>query len=308
MGQNMTVVGIVLLNFNNFTDTLECIRCLDRLHSVKYSIILVDNASQELVPKEIINNKKVTLIKNDFNLGFSKGVNIGANYAIDNLACNYIWFLNSDCKVHENALRSMLLIIQSAGDIGAVGSRILNPDATINCLGGGSVNLNTFRSKNILSEKHLNEIDYISGASLLCSAEIFKKLNGFDEWFFLYWEDVDFSFRIKKLGFKLKVALNSIVEHKESNTVSKFYGVKSFFGQESRVYMIVKYSTNKRILLYAITSTLVKYSITFKFRQVFYILAGFASAILKLKFNIYSLPKKYLKKYTMLLSVKLIIV
>lgn len=289
------LVGIVLLNFNNFEDTLDCIHSLATMKSVKYRIIVVDNSSTDLPPAELLDNSHVTFIKNDFNYGFAKGCNIGIKYAIENLGCEYIWLLNNDCKVYSKTLVNMLNLIVSEKNVGAVGSKILYPDGRVQCLGGGQVNFNTLRPKNIVLERELDKIDYICGASILFSSDIFDKTGGLDEWFFLYWEDVDFCLRLKNLGFKLVVALDSIVEHKESGTMSKFSGVKDFFGQQSRVYISYKYSTTK-VLFVSAAATLIKMLLTFKFKRMYYAFSGIVSGVLKINFNINRLPGRIVKK------------
>jgi GT2 family glycosyltransferase len=134
---------------------------------------------------------------------------------------DYIWLLNNDTTVHHAALNSLVDIAKSDQRIGAVGAAIYsahNPHR-LEAWGGGYVSFWLGRSRHFLKRVSDNEIQFITGASLLLSGNIVRKQGFFDEGFFMYWEDADYCFRLRRAGWKLAVAGESKIWHKGSASV-----------------------------------------------------------------------------------------
>lgn len=105
---------IILVNYNGYKDTIECIKSLKNLKYNNYKIIIVDNASSDNSINELNQyvSKNIILLKSDKNIGFSGGNNIGIRYAIDNGA-EYIMLLNNDTEVEPNFLEYMINAAES---------------------------------------------------------------------------------------------------------------------------------------------------------------------------------------------------
>lgn len=214
------LVYVLVLNWNGWQDTVKCIESLKFLTYPNYEIVVLDNAStNDSVARICKAHPDVLLIETGANLGFAGGNNIGIRYALERGA-EYIWLLNNDTIVSPDALTAMIEVAESDPKIGAVGSVLyyMNQPEKIQAWGGGRVNLITGRSRHLLA---LGDLHYITGASMLLRKEALEQVGLLDEGFFMYWEDTDLSFRLLQKGWRLAVAPNSRVLHKESASAKK---------------------------------------------------------------------------------------
>ncbi len=195
---------IPFYNEKNYT-----VNCLKHLHThldktVAYEIILIDDNSTEDVNLEFI--KGIKIIRNNQNLGFLKNINIGIKEAIG----KFIYILNNDTEVQDGFLTELLNVFETFPNVGAVGSKLINADGTLQ--EAGSVFLKNCSIHNIAGKRkvyfpqvnYTYKVDYCSGCSLL-----FKKYNDaeeinlFDEQFApAYFEETDFCFQLKYLQNK----------------------------------------------------------------------------------------------------------
>src|SRR5262245_12437770 len=182
-------------------------------------IIVVDNnstdGSKEWLPSKFTDIK---YILNNENLGFAKACNQGFKIS----SGKYILFLNPDTLVPETCLKECISFFEAHEDTGAVGVRMINGNGKFlkESKRGNPSPATSFyklfglaalfpKSKTFakyyqghLSEKENNRVEVLSGAFLMVRRDVFERLNGFDEDFFMYGEDIDLSVRILKLGYK----------------------------------------------------------------------------------------------------------
>jgi GT2 family glycosyltransferase len=219
-------VEIILLNWNGYVDTTNCLRSLSKLDYQNYGIIVVDNGSTDDSVTEI---KKAfpsqRISETGSNLGFSGGCNFGIRDALSRDA-DYIWLLNNDTLVEPKALAHMVDIANSGSGIGAIGSVIYDMDKKdrIQVWGGGRICRWTGRSRHCLGPC---EVDYITGASMLLARQALEDVGLLDESYFMYWEDADLCVRLRRSGYKLLVATKSHLYHRESSSVVKEPLIKS---------------------------------------------------------------------------------
>ena len=129
----MIKVFLIILNWNGAKDTIECLRSIGRMKGDNYKlkVIVIDNASSDGSVKEIqkaeINNQKekldFKLIRNEYNLGFSEGNNVGIKYAVENEA-DYILILNNDTQVDGNLIQELVKFADKNKDVGIVSPKI----------------------------------------------------------------------------------------------------------------------------------------------------------------------------------------
>jgi GT2 family glycosyltransferase len=232
MTEIFSQTAVVVLNWNRAADTIDCIKSIDRLTDPIGKIIVVDNGSDDDSVKQIRgSHHDVEVLEVGFNGGFAKGNNIGIRRALE-LGMVYIWVLNNDTLVEPNALRAMLETALSDSKIGAVGSVLKYNDTigSIQAWGGGRVNLISGISRHVKTER---SIDYLIAASILLKSAAINEVGTFNEKYFMYWEDVDFSFRLKKYGWRLAVAGESIVIHKESASLGKKSAILDLYFHQS---------------------------------------------------------------------------
>lgn len=174
----------------------------------------------------------VTLLPQKENLGFAGGNNVGAQWAIEN-GCEYVFFHNNDGFFASNALEPLLETMEQDKSIGAAQSlMLLHPETDlINSTGNSFQYLgfgfcSDYRHKiKDLQLRPVQEISYASGAALLMRADLMRQYGMWDHDFFLYHEDLEWSFRLRALGYKIVLVRDSVFYHKYqfSRSIAKFY-------------------------------------------------------------------------------------
>jgi len=242
-------VYVVIVNWNRPEDTIECIKSVKNLSYPNFEIILVDNGSKDNsieTIKEIY--KDINSIENKKNLGFAEGNNVGIRFALNNDA-EYIWLLNNDTIVHQDALTAMVDVGERIPESGILGSKIYyydKPDfiwfagATIDWK--RAVSLHTgINQKDCPQYGVLSEVDRITGCSMVVKRELCERIGLMDEKLFLYVEEVDWCVRARNAGYKIFYVPDSKVYHKiSSSTGEDFSVVYNYFNTRNFLYVIRK--------------------------------------------------------------------
>lgn len=245
----MEELAIVILNWNgrNFLE-----RFLPGVvdHSKGARIIVADNASTDDSLSFVQNNfPQVELIVNAENGGFAKGY----NDALEHVSATYYLLLNSDVEVSENWLEPLYRAIREE-HIAAVQPKILahHDQNQFEHAGaaGGFLDKNCYpfcrgRIFNALEQDHgqydgETEVFWTSGACMLVRADVFHELGGFDADFFAHMEEIDLCWRMKRLGYKLKVIPSSKVYHVGGGTLNYNSPNKVYLNFRNSMYMICK--------------------------------------------------------------------
>lgn len=214
-------LSIIIPTYNSEKDILNCLKSIFKeSKAVKFEVIAVDNASLDkttVVIKKYF--PKVKLIINKKNLGFARACNQGLQKAQG----DFILILNPDTVVLNHAIDKTMyyLIKQTNADI--IGCQLLNEDKTIQPSGGYLPNLARiflmmtffddlpFISNWFLSYQQTNKefykkehtVDWVTGAFILVKKEVFDQVGSFDESFFMYAEEIEWFYRIKKRGLRV---------------------------------------------------------------------------------------------------------
>lgn len=246
----MKKVGIILLNYNGSNDTLECIESLSNIDYKNYEIIVVDNASsiEDIAKLEKVDSQ-IKLIKSKENLGFAGGNNLGIKYACE-AGCDYVLLLNNDTIVEADFLNILVSEIENNDQVGMVGPKIMYFDKKKYIwAAGGKIDFNKFSAFN-LGEKEidngqydeLKQVDFISGCAMLIKKEVLDKVGGLPEEYFMYYEDVDYSLMVKKLGYKIIYTPTSKIYHKVSiSTGGEESPNRIYFSNRARKIFMMKY-------------------------------------------------------------------
>ena len=216
-------VHVIVLNWNGWADTSSCLSSLEHLNYQPYQVIVVDNGSTDDSASRLRRQfPALELIETGKNLGFAGGCNVGIRQALDQGA-DFIWLLNNDTTVDPGALQALVDKARENQRIGAVGSAIyfMDEPQRIQAWGGGYINLWLGRSEHFLKRISDRQIQFLTGASLLLSRPALQAVGMLDEGFFMYWEDADFCFRLRRAGLQLAVAGRSIVWHKGSDDLGE---------------------------------------------------------------------------------------
>lgn len=250
-------VDIIILNWNGKEDSIECIESLKHVTYPNFKIILVDNGSTDgSAPYFREWYPEIEIIENGTNLGFTGGNNIAIKKAMNDGA-DYILLLNNDVIVESDFLDKLIIAANSNDNIGIAGPKIKYYDSPeILWSAGGYINywlglIAYFGIKKKDNEKYnsIKYVDYISGCVTLIDVEIFKNVGFFDNRYFSYFEDVDFSQRVKNKGYALLYVPTSVIYHKVSITsggslshFSLYYNTRNkllFLFQHSKKYHLI---------------------------------------------------------------------
>lgn len=227
MNDNISPVHVILVNWNNCEDTLDCLESCLKLSYPNKKLLIVDNGSTDGSDK-IIRERfpELTFIQTGQNLGFSGGNNIGIKAALTSGA-EYIWLLNNDTIVAPDALDVLVSGLENDPAAGMAASLIyFHGSDRIWSAGGGwrpgilkpwqrgaySSARNRFRNNEYVSS--------VSACSLLVRSDIIRNIGMLDEAYFLYWEDTDWCARALAAGKKILFVPQSRVWHKVSASAS----------------------------------------------------------------------------------------
>lgn len=214
-------VTVIVLNWNGWADTLQCLASLYSLSTPAPNILLIDNHSTDGSVERIKQAyPELEILVTSENLGFGGGCNVGIRVALAR-SSDYIWLINSDATVEPKTLAAMLHQAESNPQLGAVGSVIYEWGSTelIQLWGGGRFNPWLGRSEPLRSP---GELAFVSGASMLLRSSALREIGMFDEQtFFMYWEDTDLGFRLRRHGWQLATAEESRVWHRGSGSLGQ---------------------------------------------------------------------------------------
>lgn len=270
-------VAIILVNWNCWRDTVECIESLLHLDYLNFRIVVCDNGSSDDSLQQIrswaIHGKlhyyeyqraeaeaggffavdpMLTLIRNDENLGFAGGNNVGLRYSLARGDVDYCWLLNNDTVVESDALSHLVACMQQHSAVGICGStiRLYHDRQRIQALGGGHYcrwfalpwHYGRFAKWNMTINMKWAEacMNYVEGASMLVSRQFIDEIGLLCEDYFLYFEEADWAIRAKG-RFMLGYAPQSIVYHKVGGSIgtssnpAKMSYVSDYFNIRNRL-------------------------------------------------------------------------
>lgn len=224
MTQDPELVVIIILNLNKKEDTLKCLESVFRLDYSPYEVVVIDNGSTDGSVEAISNAfPEVHLIRSNNNLGAAGGRNLGIEYANNNFQYNYLFFLDNDTLVERESLIELIKAIRKDKQIGLVipKSYIMSLPHLIASAGGIGINFYTGSIYDVgsgeVDKEQYDQSRCVTscGGLFLAKKEVFSQIRWFDEIFNPYgWEDVDFSLRARKGGFKILYVPKALIYHK----------------------------------------------------------------------------------------------
>lgn len=213
------MVSIVIPVYNQIHYTYACLASiLEHTKDVVYEVIIADDVSSDATKELSKFTENVVICRNETNQGFLRNCNQAAKAARG----KYVMFLNNDTQVTEGWLSSLVNLIEADSTIGMVGSKLVYPDGRLQEAGGilwsdgSGWNYGRLDDPEKPEYNYVKDVDYISGAAILLSTQLWKKIGGFDERFApAYCEDSDLAFEVRKAGLRVVYQPLSKVIHFE---------------------------------------------------------------------------------------------
>lgn len=297
-------VYIAVLNYNCSNDTIECIESICDLHYKNFEIILIDNNSTDnsisdlddyIFKKGCFNvvNKsedsiKICFLKLERNYGYAGAYNIAIESLVNENG--FVWLVNPDMTLDKFSLTHLVnLANSSVGEhiIGTVTNSYEIEDEML--FYGGGVLRKYFGTVKMNSLKSSMKLDYINGNSLFVNIDLFRKYGYFPKEYFLYWEETDWCFTLKKKGVKFLVSGDSIGYDKGGTSIGRGFLAEYYYTRNGL------YFTKKHFGYLALTSSLLylnirilKWLLRFKIERVKGIIIGVNHFLLNRKGNFYN--------------------
>ncbi len=263
------LVSIIIVNYNNYNYTIDCLKSLIQQKYKNYEVLLVDNGSiykNFLILKREIKQFKnflsINLIRSEKNLYFGAG----NNKAIKMANGEYICLLNNDTEVLPDFIEKMVNFLENNPQAGMISPKIkLFQDKKYIWTTGGQVNFRTsavvinrgYLEKDQENKKYskIEPIDFAPGTALFVRKEYLEKIGLIDEIYFMYWEDPDWNFRAKRLGYESYYVPTTIVYHKipiNRSKNDKRQIFNDYFFKRNKQVFVWKFATIKELIIFYI--------------------------------------------------------
>ena len=262
----MVKVFIVILNFNGWQNTAECLKSilnLDVPRGVTVEPIVIDNASSDSSIRKIKEEfPKLIMIENQTNMGFTGGNNEGMRFALAGGA-DLVMLLNNDTIVHSDLVKNLLEPLDH-DNVGGVVPKIYfekgyefhknrykdQERGKAIWYAGGKMDWENLIGENIgvdeVDHGQFNvrtETELATGCCFLIRSDVLKNVGMFDDRYFLYYEDADLSERIKKAGYKILYEPKAILWHKNAESSGVGSELHDYYITRNRLLFGMKYAS-----------------------------------------------------------------
>lgn len=250
------LVSIITVNFRQAAVTCDLLDSLQGVSYPNFEVILVDNGSiSDETDRFLQYYPQANVIVSSANLGFSGGNNLGFSRAKG----KYILLLNNDTIVPPDFLDPLVELLEQKEEVGIVSPRIYfydEPDV-LQYAGFTKVNPITGRNVRIGSmQKDKNQYLYTAptasghGACMLVRSDLYKKLNGLPEYYFMYYEEIDFCEQAAKIGYKSYFCGASYIHHRQSISMGRMSPMKTYYLNRNRILFMRKVFGGGRFILF----------------------------------------------------------
>ena len=255
----MKKIGIVILNYLNYSDTIECVESLKKQSNQNYDIIIVDNDSQngsnEKLEEQYASYKNITVLQTSENLGYAKGNNVGIKYGKQKLNLKEILIVNNDVIFTDTNYLNFLANFDTGKTIGALGTKIIGADGlnqnplytpiTLKRVSKDAIyftlekwNLlkfytsikNTMKPKaNLKSEQNetrqpQDKSFFLHGSALFLTDNYLNQMDGFYPATFLFYEENILAIMMDKMNLKMVYTDGAEIYHKEDQSSALSFG------------------------------------------------------------------------------------
>jgi GT2 family glycosyltransferase len=250
------MISIIIVNYLQKDFLAKCVQSVyQNLNNNSFEAIVVNNSKQEDLSGLKKSYPLLKITENE-NTGYSKANNIGAKQA----GGEYLLFLNADTEIKNDFTEDLIRKFQKV-EYGAVGLKLRFQDGGFqNSFGLFPSIVNEYKNKKtelsfkMKDLKFINEreskysqisnVDWVTGAALFIRKSVFDKLNGFDERFFLFYEDIDLCLRLRKAGYKNYFYPYSLIIHHKSEFLRREFKGESYKIQKKSQLLYYKIHKN----------------------------------------------------------------
>lgn len=254
-------VSIITVNYNGLADTCEMIESLRRHETYPHEIIVVDNGSRLPEAEEIARRYPEVRVVRNGNTGFAGGNNAGMAVARG----EYFFFLNNDTLIQEPVLEALVRRLEADGENGGVSPMLKYSHAPDTLQYAGFTPLSPvtlrnaaigFNRKDGPDYRTARETASLHGAAMMVPRRVVRRAGPMPEVYFLFYEELDWSARIREAGYRLWYEPAAVVYHKEGMTARKGTPLREFYLSRARILYMRRNTSGGRKLLAALYLTL----------------------------------------------------
>lgn len=282
------LISIITINYNNISVTLDLLLSIRECIYTNLEVIVVDNGS-DLDPTEMImkNYPEVFAVRSGKNLGFAGGNNLGVRYANG----EFIFFVNNDTLFAENVIAELIKPFYENEEIGIISPKVFYYESPNIIQYAGATEINSLTGRNNIigqgkkdnSELFKSDFTYFAhGAAMIIRKSLMDKVGVFSEIFFLYYEELDYSYRIRKAGFKIYFNSKAVIYHRVSHSIGDDSSLKTYYMTRNRIMFMQRNYSRFRFtifVLFFIFFTIPKNSINYLLSGRKDLLSSFYKAI-----------------------------
>lgn len=265
-------IDVVVVNWNAGNQLRVCIDSIDRFGGAEVAqTIVVDNGSLDGSENVAEGRSGVTLVRTDANLGFGRACNLGARLTNS----QYLLFLNPDAALFADTIKRALVFMRDPAneDVGICGVQLLDDSGRVTrtCarfpsawgLLAHTIGLDRLvpRLGHVMAEwdhGQTRQVDHVIGAFFLVRREVFDSLRGFDERFFVYLEDLDFSYRARQAGWRSVYLVEANAYHAGGGTSQQVKAIRLFYSLRSRLLYAFKHFSTLSALMVMLATLLIE--------------------------------------------------
>jgi len=265
-------VSVVIVNYNAGLELASALQSIaEDLAGREWEAVVVDNASSDDSSGAVDGfGPRARLVRNEQNVGFARGVNQGLTAT----SAPLVLILNPDCRLVAGAFGALLYELEASTSHAIVGPRILNPDGSVQGSARGDPDMLTglfgrttlvrrllpnlaASRRNVVVDAAGNgsaslTVDWLSGACMLARRDVLLQVQGFDERYFLYWEDADLCRRVRARGYQVRYVPSATAVHRvgHSSRGGRAAAVRAFH-ESAYLYYAIHVAPNappKRVL------------------------------------------------------------
>lgn len=241
-------IAIVIVIWNGIEHTLQCLASFRADRYPNRQILIVDNGSTDDSAALIrAGFPEAAILQTGKNLGFTGGNNAGIRHVLENGA-DYVYLLNNDTVVEPDALEQLVEAAEANPQAGLLAPVIhdLDPPRAI-WFAGSAVDLRRGtawhdNARQPARDELPYEVPWVTGCAMLIRAALLRQLGGFDDRYFLSWEDVDLSLRVRNAGQRLLVVPRARIYHKGGQSGKNMDGIYSYYTVRNSLLLASKHS------------------------------------------------------------------
>ncbi|MFC1645400.1 glycosyltransferase family 2 protein [Patescibacteria group bacterium] len=251
----MKELSFIIVNYRSEKYLEKCVHSiLNKVSNLDFEIIIVNNDKKRLDISDFESIEDIFIKEVNKNIGFGKACNLGAADANGDVLC----FINPDTELLSGNIKDLVAQLGKESSIGVIGPRIVEKAGQVQLWSAGKKpsiqellrnNIGFARHKEVEVFDMESHVDWITGAAMFINKEVFTSAEGFDEGFFMYFEDVDLCLRVKRLGKDVRLfpgveflhvgggSISSLLNQKKQYYISQEYYFQKHFSKAHK-YLI----------------------------------------------------------------------